>query len=437
MRHRRMLWIWLLVPLCAGCAVDRGARGPLEVVAEGRGPLRAGCARVGITPAPGGYLAGFGLLRESLGVHDPLYARALALECGEARVVLVACDLIGLHFSSVERARAALGEALPPGALLVTATHTHSGPDTLGLWGLPPLWSGVDDEYLARVEGAIALAARRALASLEPARLRLGQAQAPVEGISYNRRDQASVDRTLTAVALDRADGTPLATLVHYACHPEALGSDNDWISADFVGALCAGVEAQRPGVALYVNGAQGAMVTTAQTEETFAEAARIGAALATVTAEALASSEPVADEPGLTCVRAPLEVAVDNWRYGLADFSGMLPGREFSGGRTASEVWGLRLGPWVLLSAPGEAVPRLGFELEARSPSQPFTLAGLGNDELGYLLHEEQWEHPRYRYERTVSPGLSATALVREAGFAVLERLARDAQLAPASRAE
>ncbi|MEZ6186809.1 MAG: neutral/alkaline non-lysosomal ceramidase N-terminal domain-containing protein [Planctomycetota bacterium] len=421
-----------LVLLISGCASDPGAWGPVERVAQARGALRVGCARASITPSAPVWLGGFGLMRESLGVHDPLYARALALEVGDARVVLVACDLIGLHFSTVQAIRERLGDVLPAGALLVTSTHTHSGPDTLGLWGLPPLVSGVDDATLEQVQAGVEAAARRALLGLEPARVRWGQAQAPVEGVSYNRRDPESVDRTLTCLAFDRLDGSPLATLVHYACHPEALGSDNDWVSADFAAALVAGVEARRPGVALYVNGALGAMVTTAEAESTFSEAARIGRALSEVAAEALAAASEPASDLQLVVARAPLEVAVDNWRYGLADWGGLLPGREFSGGRTASEVWGLRLGDWVTLSVPGEASPRLGFELEAQSPAQPFTLAGLGNDELGYLLHEAQWDDPRYRYERTVSPGLATTALVRDAGGAVLEALSPDAAVAP-----
>ena len=432
---RAALWLATAVLLGAGCAVDRGVRSAVGVVAEGHGALRAGCARVSITPREPILLGGFGLLRESLGAHDPLYARALALECGGARVVLVACDLIGLHHSTVCAVRERLRDVVSPGAVLVCATHTHSGPDTLGLWGLPPLISGVDDAYLEELIQGIALAARRALAALEPAQLRWGCAQAPAVGISYNRRDPDTVDRTVTALALERLDGSSLATLVHYACHPEALGSANRWVSADFAGPLCAEVEARRPGVALFVNGALGAMVTTAESEHSFAEATRIGEAIARLADQALVE-RPAIREATLLCARAELEVPVDNWRYTLADWGGVFPDRDFHGGRTQSELWGLRLGPWVLLSVPGEASPQLGFELEDRAPSQPFTLAGLGNDELGYLLHEDQWEDSRYRYERTVSPGLPAAALVREAGAAILERLG-DPSLAPSSPGE
>ena len=66
------------------------------------------------------------------------------------------------------------------------------------------------------------------------------------------------VDQQYAVIRLDRADGTPLAVLFHYACHPVVLGRDNYQYSADFVGAACAAVEDALKTKCLFLQGACG-----------------------------------------------------------------------------------------------------------------------------------------------------------------------------------
>ena len=123
----------------------------LAVVLAGAAHARAADLTVGfgetdITPAVGKqpvFLAGFGQNRKATSVHDPLFARALVLADGEVKVALVSVDVVGLFLPFVESVR----EKLPGFKyVLVSATHNHEGPDTLGLWGPNPLSSGVDRE---------------------------------------------------------------------------------------------------------------------------------------------------------------------------------------------------------------------------------------------------------------------------------------------------
>ena len=407
----------------AGCALvsppdalPASTAGP-GVVSAPPGPLLAGAARVDVTPTDTACLGGFGLWRRSEGVHDPIWARALALRRGELSAVIVAVDVVGLHHHFVERVRARLRARVPPEAVLVAATHNHEGPDTMGLWGLPPFLSGIDGDYLPVLEDGVVAAASAALDALGPATGRWAQAQAPSEGVSRNKRQPDLIDRTVTVLALDRPDGAPVATLVHFACHPEVLGSKNRLITADFPAATVATVESGRGGgVAVYLNGALGGMVTADQRAHTFAEAERIGTAVGRVALEALHDARPLPSAVDLVAARKPLEVPIQNRTYHLLSGLGLLGGRPFSGGATPSEMAALRLGPLLLLTVPGEALPRVGFELEALWGLEPFCLVGLGNDELGYLIHEEDWPAERYRYERTVSPGPLTTTLLRRA---------------------
>ncbi len=75
---------------------------------------------------------------------------------------------------------------------------------------------------------------------------------------NVEREPTEPVDKEFAVIRLDRADGTPLAVLFHYACHPVVLGSDNLEYSADFVGTACATVGEQLHTTCLFLQGACG-----------------------------------------------------------------------------------------------------------------------------------------------------------------------------------
>src|SRR5262245_17035038 len=154
-------------------------------------PFLAGAATRTITPTLGErpvFLAGFQGDRRATAVHTPLYARALAMRRGDQVAILVACDLIGLQRDDIDEIRSALApHDVAPDALIVACTHTHSGPDTLGLWGADADSSGVDPIYLATVRRAIIQAAVEALTFGCPVRMRAVVARMP-EGYIANTR---------------------------------------------------------------------------------------------------------------------------------------------------------------------------------------------------------------------------------------------------------
>src|SRR5262249_17282172 len=140
------------------------------------GELTVGFAEVDVTPELGAkpvYLAGFGQNRKATKVHDPIMARAVVLSDGDAKIALVSVDVVGLFINSTERVR----EKLPGFKyVLVSATHNHEGPDTLGLWGRTPVESGVDPDYLKKVEAGCAEAVKAADAARKPAVAKIGTA---------------------------------------------------------------------------------------------------------------------------------------------------------------------------------------------------------------------------------------------------------------------
>ncbi len=105
--------------------------------------LRAGTAKVDITPAGGEQLWGYeDRVKPATGTLDPLYARVLALEAGGTRLVLVTLDL-GRTFGppEIEELRESARQTSGISCLLVTASHTHSAPAIADDYkNGPPAW---------------------------------------------------------------------------------------------------------------------------------------------------------------------------------------------------------------------------------------------------------------------------------------------------------
>src|SRR5262245_20369840 len=108
------------------------------------GEFTVGFGEADLTPEVGKkpvFIAGFGQNRKATKVHDPIMARAVVFADGDEKIAMVSVDVVGLFLQSVERVR----EKLPGFKyVLVSATHNHDGPDTLGLWGPSPVESGID-----------------------------------------------------------------------------------------------------------------------------------------------------------------------------------------------------------------------------------------------------------------------------------------------------
>jgi hypothetical protein len=225
--------------------------------------LRFGFATRVITPALGGkpvYLAGFGHDRKATGVHDELWARAVGVSDGRQKLAIVSVDLIGFFQKDVAQARALLEQKVPGAQLVVSSTHNHEGPDTMGLWGSGRFSSGVDPAYLERVRGAVADVAAEALSRLQPARLVLAKARAP--GLVEDGRLPRVIDDTLVAMQVIAEGGATLGTIVNWSSHPEAVGRSNTLVTSDFPHFLRTRMEERLGGTSIFVVGSIGGLMT-------------------------------------------------------------------------------------------------------------------------------------------------------------------------------
>jgi hypothetical protein len=201
--------------------------------------LVAGAATADITPSQPVFLFGYPHVpRTSTGVHDPLECSAFYLRNGAGQALFLAHDLIFVPRSLAVEARRRISRAtgLPPDEIMVSGTHTHSGPITAdqvanAADGHVPK---TDAGYLAWLCERIVETACRAVNQAVPAELGQAVAQAPETG--GNRHDPAgpSDPEVPVLLARSRETGEPVGCMVVHAMHPTVLHEDSTLISGDF-----------------------------------------------------------------------------------------------------------------------------------------------------------------------------------------------------------
>lgn len=407
----------------------------VSVHAAAAATLEAGAARRVITPDPLLPISGgMGTPAPAKAKQGELTARALVIraEGGEA-LAIVGVDLLGFPSVLGNRARA-LVPRLKPERIVIGATHTHSAPDT---YAFPDGRGGHTGslEYMQFVAEQVAGAINDALDKMRPAEIRVASGEAKGK-IAYNYYAPDLYDRRAGVIQLRATSGqAPIATLVNYAVHPEVLGSAQGVLSPDLVGPLYDRLEAATGGgVAIFMNGAQGGMVTADNRNlnqpprdplraywddsRTWAECVRIGELLATealriVSAAAWQASAAV--ENSYSDVRFPV-ASPDLWQ--VIRHSPLRYPHDAEARTITARVNLMRIGDARILTIPGEALPNIGLYLKRRMPGPHNFLFGLTNDAFGYILTEVDFHSfARYDYVSRVSLGeQTGEILIREA---------------------
>jgi hypothetical protein len=394
--------------------------------------MHIGCAQEIITPSLERtvYLAGFDHNRRAQSVHDDLYVRALALVYGETRVVVAALDLIGLgrrHCQEVERR---VNDAKPGTRTLLSCTHTHHGPDTIGFWGPDTITSGVDPLYLESLKDKVVRAALMALGRIKPATLRATSVQ--VAGLAKNARDPDILDEELSCLQFYCPDrDVPLVTWLIFPCHPEVLWDQNPHITSDYIFSLRRVVEAETSAPCLAMVGAIGGMMTPDVEEHSFAEAEHMGRTLAHAALEVL-DGVPAAPVRRLAHIRQEYTIPMTNPLFLLAMENGLLPDLLTDKGAVSTQANLLQVGPAWLFGVPGELLPHLGLAFKEKMRENGAgvpAIVGLTDDELGYILPQEVYVYPDdpfepgEHYEETMSIGPQAGPRLNAALVALLAR--------------
>ena len=410
------------------------------------GALVAGAAAADVSPTTPQFLYGYPhVKRISTGVHDPLLSSALYLYDGQTPLLLVSSDVIFISKESAARTRRQIERVtgVPADHIMVTATHTHSGPITADMISneadatIPKM----DREYVLHLEKGIVEAATRAHRQARPAEA--GLAVADGSCVGGNRHDPAgsSNPRVPVLVVRDRQTQDHVAAMVVCYMHPTVLHEDSTLVSGDFPAMTRHYVQQHVLGLhcpLIWHTGPCGDQSPRhVARANTFEEAARLGTLLGESIARAIRSVQYASDVPlaaGKSLVHLPLRrlPTVEQARRGVDHASQRLARLRPSGaargdvrtaecdlfgaeetltlasaaasGRLATvagsvmpaEIVAMHIGRWTFVGWPGEAYVEFALAVQARRPN--CFVISLANGELqGYLVTEEAVRQCRY----------------------------------------
>jgi hypothetical protein len=364
----------------------------------------------------------------------PLGARAVVVRDGPETVAIAAVDVIGLTLASTRRVRDQVGRrcGIAPERVMLCASHTHCAPATLSCLGVVP-----EDAWLRRVEAALVEMICDAASNLEPVRLGLGCGSAyfninrrpiPGAGTSAMARNFAGVvDRRVRVLRLERPDGSTVATLFHYACHPTTKSGSEGWVSPDFPGVARSRIEARLGGRALFIPGCFGNVrpdivspqggFTSATSEQLDAVGRELAGAVERASVplrcgEASGVASRVAEVTlpfGEPMPRAELERLAADTQSPTGNVMSPWAKRMLESldektlpARLHSEVQLMRIGPVALAAIGGEPVLEIGQAIEKSlrpklSGVEDVWATGYTNDMVGYLCTDRHYAEGGY----------------------------------------
>jgi len=427
--------------------------------------MKAGFSRVDITPASPVWMDGMIRAHKSTGVHDPIFARVIVLSGGSRPAdgfAICSLDLCALSDEDCREIRGAAEKqtGIPRDRIILAATHSHSGPATVGFFG------DREDAYVRELKEKTVAAIRNAAAVMVPAAA--GCASGREETISHYRRLLADdghvvmnwepwpaerlvgplgvIDPEVGVMKVVSGDGaaTSLGFLFNHAGHPNVMSGDNYLITPDYPGRAENLVEKALGGTAVFVNGAQGTMDIDGLKDRDWAGVERVGRALAdevVATARQIVPNSNVRLRSASRSYSIPVRKISDDekaWAENIVKKTGgaLKPVADGVGDDYKAELflrlWNKRqeevsleqiclaVDDCAFLSFPGELFTEIGMRIKAESPFRHTYILGLANGCVGYVPTRKAIREGGYESE-TRELDDSAEEVVVEQSLALL----------------
>jgi hypothetical protein len=394
--------------------------------------IRVGVGKCDITPPLGTPMEGYYIERLATNVHDQLFARAMVFEDSKNTFVFVATDLIDVAPYGFPIARERIHKALniPADNIIISATHTHTG----------PLFYKEYEEFIAtKIFDAVIIASQ----NLQPAVIKSGTGKA--EGMAFHRRflmkdgtvkfnpgrlnpdivkPMGPVDPDVGIVYIETPEGEPIAILANFALHLDTIGGTE--ISADFpyfMGELLKKVLGDNLMV-FFGFGTCGNVnhinVKEPETAEGYERAERIGHALAAAIIRELPVLElqdidHFTSESEKVYLKIPeysdeeIEQAKINSKKESDEIASTPEIREamkilrihdLNNEPIEAEIITFGLGNASIVALPGEIFVELGLAIKEKSPYKHTLVLTLANNSIGYIPNKEAFKYGAYEVE-------------------------------------
>jgi hypothetical protein len=357
-------------------------------------PIRAGFAKRDITPSRFSWVAGFMPPHPAFAIKDRLWVKSLALEDRSGnKIVIVSSDLIGLLPDEIEKIVSLVN--VPRNNIFLGTTHTHSGPDTMGLW----IWK--NEKYMKRLRREIAKSINDSVRNMTDASLRFGQGEFPSRA---HGRDENHADPTVSViqVLIDQNDAPQLVTLVNYACHPDVVQGFQ--ISADFPYFLSERLRMRLGSEMMFIPGAIGGVQPTGDRKELAHLVRVLGEDLADKVVAIMRNPKQLSNADitvKKVMIRAPFENTSDLKKAVELGLVSNLLDKE---GKVVAELNRIDIGHLKILTVPGELFPKIWWR--AKGNQKDMMIFGLVNGEFGYILLPEDAKSGKHKYHVSVSVG-------------------------------
>ncbi len=402
--------ICLLLPLL--CATRLLAQPPPS--------FKAAAVKVDITPLAGTPVVGH--VREVSGVRDPLHAVLLLIDDGRTKAAIVTLDLLNASDDLTARLRLAINEAtaIPPDHVLVAASHNHSGPG----WSQNHAWR-------EKVERDIRAAAKQATTQMRP--VGIGYSEDAID-FNINRRQMIGgrsvvrlnpdgpCDHRVKVLRFDDGQtADPLAVIMHAVCHPCVFTWGDKWsqphpqgfprMSADFPGEAKTFVERAYGDhtTALFLQGCAGDIRPNLPGfPYRCGDEADIRWTGRSLGCAAIRASDRSAVRERMALRPAAFPIRCANSRVVLPAAKG--------GGQVECELQAMKIGPYLLLTMPGEPMVEYGLRLEAMiGPRAIPIVVGYANGHIGYICTKQAFAEGGYEPNHSQSGEGAEEILIAE----------------------
>jgi neutral ceramidase len=399
--------------------------------------LYVNCNQTDISPSESVVLAGYAnRVGLSTSIHRPLSSRCALLKVGGESTCLIANDLLDITPEMTQEIirRIADEAAVPAASIFVHAIHTHSAP--VMEYGA----SESNDRYIRWAISRIVQNAVRTVVQTEAYQvcsLRYGSARCD---ISANRRlidpqtglaakvsnTRGANDQEVNILQMVNSAGSPVVTLLNYACHPVILGYDSVVVSTDYPGAARETIEQVLGGIAIFLNGAAGNInpCLTDETNPAIAdqEGRKLGAAVVNATMEAwngpfdIKARNHIVEIPyrdqKMTAERFQHEVKrrlneqteFHNWRQDLRRWSSVMIDHLDRGSlpdTCSIAVTAMRMGPAVFLLSQGEVFIEFQIRAKQDCPAMKVFFVAYTNGLKGYIPTAEAFRQKGYEVDQ------------------------------------
>jgi hypothetical protein len=374
--------------------------------------LHAGAAQELINPEGDSlYFAGGKPNRPFIDVHDNLYAKAVVIDDGRTSFAIVSFDCIGLMYPELQKIRSrvkALVPSFPVAHIVSSSTHTHAGPDVVGIWGKDFRNSGIVDKHMELIVERAATAIAKAWKNRKPVNVRYAMGSFGEDWVK-NISEPELLDRTLTVLQLVDDQKKNVVTLTNFACHPTILDDYATAASSDYVGGYYRYADSAQGGVNMFLQGAIGGWVQPEDVPSSYENAMHYGGMLGRKVLDLLKNASNL-KQTTLHFRSKELLFPVENNTFKVLSKMGVIKRSFTDSVKTEMAYFGI--GNANFVTHPGETSPALGLLSRKMADKKgPVFVMGLSMDALGYILKPIYFEkgntipHSEYLTGMSIGP--------------------------------